>query len=90
MPAGWGQDRAHTEDAGTRNFALGDRRAQGVDHLRFARADIAHRGEAGSQGEPSAMRRVQTYLRVGVLDEPQPVVPVELRGQMHMAVDQPR
>jgi hypothetical protein len=86
VAAGDAERVAARDDPRSRHEALVDRLHQ--RHVGEALgSEIAHRGEAGVQGQARVARTAQRRVRDGLLGL-QVEVPLEIAGQVHVAVDQ--
>src|SRR5271163_2433798 len=75
----------------SRNLPFGNGSPQCENNLGITGgAHVAHGGETGAQRDCRIVSRIETDLGIRILDLAQSVASVELRRQVHVAIDEAR
>jgi hypothetical protein len=90
MTASGRESGADAENPRSRHLSLGDGGPQCENNLGITGADVAHGGETGGQRDCRVVSRIETDLGIGIFDCAQSVSSVELRRQVHVAIDKAR
>jgi hypothetical protein len=84
------ENGADAKNARSGNLPLGDGGSQRENNIGITGAHIAHSRETSAQRDCRVVSRVESGLGIGIFDRPQSVSSVELRRQVHVAIDQAR
>ena len=88
MTASRRKNGADAQNARSRNLPFGNGSPQCENNLGITGGThIAHGSETRTQCDCRIVSRIETDLRIRILDPAQPVFLVELRGQVHVAID---
>ena len=77
------------KNARSRNLSFGNGSSQCENNLGITGgADVAHGSETGAPRDCRMVSRIETDLRIRILDRAQSIFSVELRRQVHVAIDE--
>ena len=83
------ENGADAKNARSRNLLLGNGGPQRENNVRVTDgADVAHGSETGGQRDCRVVRRIESDLGIGIFHCAQSGSSVELRGQVHVAIDE--
>src|SRR6516162_4578820 len=89
MTAGGRENGADAKNSRSRDLPLGNGSPQCENNIGITGgADVAHGSETGGQCDGRVVRRIEADLGIGIFDPTQSVFLVELRRQVHMAIDE--
>ena len=90
MTASGRENGADAEHPRSRNLPLGNGGPQCENNIGITGAHVAHGSETGGQRDCRVVSRIESDLGIGIFDRTQSVSLVELRRQVHVAIDEPR
>jgi hypothetical protein len=90
MTASGRESGADAENPRCSHLSLGDGGPQCENNLGITGADVAHGSETGGQRDCRVVSRIESDFGIGIFDRAQSVSSVELRRQVHMAIDEAR
>ena len=90
MTASGRENGADAENPRSRNLPLGNGGPQCENNIGITGAHVSHGSETGGQRDCRVVSRIESDLGIGIFDRAQSVSLVELRRQVHVAIDEPR
>src|ERR1700720_1415799 len=90
MTASRRENGADAKNPRSRNLPLGNGGPQCENNIGITGAHVTHGSETGGQRDCRVVSRIESDLGIGIFDRTQSVSLVELRRQVHVAIDEPR
>src|SRR6202048_4712325 len=90
MTASGRENGADAEHPRSRNLPLGNGGPQCENNIGITGAHVSYGSETGGQRDCRVVSRIESDLGIGIFDRTQSVSLVELRRQVHVAIDEPR
>ena len=90
MTASGRENGADAEKPRSRNLPLGNGGPQCENNIGITGAHVAHGSETGGQRDCRVVSRIESNLWIGIFDRAQSISLVELRRQVHVAIDKAR
>ena len=90
MTASGRENGADAKNPRSRHLPLGDGGPQCENNLGITGAHVAHGSETGGQRDCRVVSRIESDLGIGIFDRAQSISLVELRRQVHVAIDEAR
>src|SRR4029077_9249571 len=84
------ENGADAKNPRSRNLPLGNGGPQCENNIGITGAHVSHGSETGGQRDCRVVSRIESDLGIGIFDRTQSVSLVELRRQVHVAIDEPR
>src|SRR5712672_3527996 len=84
------ENGADAKNPRSRNLPLGNGGPQCENNIGITGAHVSHGSETGGQRDCRVVSRIESDLGIGIFDRAQSVSLVELRRQVHVAIDEPR